>query len=144
MEQYIDTPVVSLSEHKFVELTEVNSEIAELKDKDTSKESSKESFNYMLEVYMDDYIVLAIPKIQDQLNRVSNTITTGIHDVFTPDKYDKEYAISLNKILKKDAVWETIKNVLGFEFDVIPGEHTIWLTENRRTDILTKLKKWIR
>ena len=37
-EQYIDTPVGSLAEHKFVELTEVNSEIAELKDKDTSKE----------------------------------------------------------------------------------------------------------
>ena len=55
----------SLAEHKFVELTEVNSEISELKDKYTSKESSKESSNYMLEVYMDDYIVLAIPKIQD-------------------------------------------------------------------------------
>ena len=41
-EQYIDTPVGSLVEHKFVELTEVNSEIAELKDKDTSNESSKE------------------------------------------------------------------------------------------------------
>ena len=36
----------------------MNSEIAELKEKDTSKES----FNYMLEVYVDDYIVLAIPK----------------------------------------------------------------------------------
>ena len=37
-EQYIETPVGSLAEHKFVELTEVNSEIAELKEKDTSKE----------------------------------------------------------------------------------------------------------
>ena len=80
-EQYIDTPVGSLAEHKFVELTEVNSEIAELKDKDTSKESSKESFNYMLEVYMDDYIVLAIPKSQDQLHHVANAIMTGINDI---------------------------------------------------------------
>ena len=40
-EQYIDTPVGSLAEHTFVELTEVNSEITKLKDKDTSKESSK-------------------------------------------------------------------------------------------------------
>ena len=38
---------------------------------------------------MDDYIVLAIPKIQDQLHHVANAIMTGIHDVFTPDKYDK-------------------------------------------------------
>ena len=39
----------------------MNSDIAELKEKDTSKES----FNYMLKLYMDDYIVLDIPKIQD-------------------------------------------------------------------------------
>ena len=134
----------SLAEHKFVELTEVNSDITELKDKDNSKESSKESFNYMLEVYMDDYIVLAIPKIQDQLHHVANAIMAGIHGVFPPDKDDKEYAISLKKILKKEYLWETINNVLGFEFDGNTGEHTIWLTEDRRTDILTKLKEWIR
>ena len=39
---------------------------------------------------------------------------TGVHYVFPPDKYDKEDAISLKKILKKEAVWETIKNVLVF------------------------------
>ena len=100
-EQYIETPVGSLAENKFVELTEVNSEISELKNKDTSKGSSKESFNYMLEVYMDEYIVLVIPKKQDQLHHVANAIMTGIHDVFPPYKDDKEDAISLNKILKK-------------------------------------------
>ena len=30
---------------------------------------------------MDDYIVLAIPRIQDQLRHVANAIMTGIHDV---------------------------------------------------------------
>ena len=70
-EQYIETPVGSLSEHKYLELKEVNSEITELKDKDTSNESSKESSNYMLEVYIDDYIVLDIPKIQDETHHVS-------------------------------------------------------------------------
>ena len=39
-EKYIDTQVGSLEEHKLVELTEVNSNIAELKDKYTSKKSS--------------------------------------------------------------------------------------------------------
>ena len=47
------------------------------------------------------------------------------------------------KFKKKEAVWATIKNVLGFQFDRNPGEHTIWLTEDRRTYILTELKKWI-
>ena len=40
--------------------------------------------------------------------------------------------------------WATIQNVLGFEFYGNPGEHTICLTEDCRTDILTKLEKWIR
>ena len=111
-EQYTNTPLVSLEEHKFLELTEVNSEIEELKKKDTSMEP----FNYMLEVYRYDYIVLDIPKIQDQLHHVDNAIMTGIHDVFPPYKDDKGDAISINKILKKEAVWATIQNVLVFEF----------------------------
>ena len=39
---------------------------------------------------MDDYIVLDISKIQDQLKHVTNAIMTGIHDVFPPDKDDKD------------------------------------------------------
>ena len=46
---------------------------------------------------MDDYIVLDIPKIQDQLHHLAKTIMTGIHDVLPPDKYDKEDVISPKK-----------------------------------------------
>ena len=88
--------------------------------------------------------MLAIPKIQDQPHHVANAIMKGIHDVFTPEKYDKENAISLKKILKKEAAWTIIKIFLGFEFDGKPGGHTIWITEDRRTDNLTKFKKWYR
>ena len=91
----------------------MNSDIAKLKEKDTSKDS----LNYILEVYMDDYIVLDIPKSQDQLHHVVYAIMTRIHDVFPPDKDNEEDSISLKKILKKEAVWVTIKNVLRFEFD---------------------------
>ena len=42
---------------------------------------------------MDDYIVLDIPKNQDQLHHVANATMTGIHDMFPPDHYDKEDAI---------------------------------------------------
>ena len=50
---------------------------------------------------MDDYIVLDIPKNQYQLHHVANSIMTGIHDVFSPDKNDKEDAISIKKNSKK-------------------------------------------
>ena len=90
---------------------------------------------------MDDYIALAIPRSQYQLNHVANAIMTWIHDVFSPDKDYKEDSISLKKILKKEAAWSIIKNVLGFEFYGNPGEHTIWLTEDRRTDILNFFEK---
>ena len=93
---------------------------------------------------MDDYILLAIPRSQDQLHHVANSIMKGIHDVFSLDKDDKEDAIYLKKILKKESALAIIKNVLVFEFDGNPGEHTIWLTEDRRTDILEKFKKWIK
>ena len=93
---------------------------------------------------MDDYIMLAIPRSQAQLHQVANAVITGIRDVFPPDKDDEEYGISLKKILKQEGTWAIIKNVLGFEFDGNPGEHAIWLTEDSRTDILAKLKKWIR
>ena len=49
-EQYIDTPVESLAPHKFVKLTEVNPDFAELPKSDILDDP----FNYMLEVYMDD------------------------------------------------------------------------------------------
>ena len=52
----------------------------------------------------------------------------GIHNVFPLEKYDKEDAISLKIFLKKEAAWAIIRNVLGFEFDGNPGEHTICLT----------------
>ena len=42
--------------------------------------------------------------------------------------------------MKNEAAWEIIKNVLVFEFDGNSGEHTIRITEDRRTNILTKFK----
>ena len=64
--------------------------------------------------------------------------------MFPTDKDDKEDSTSLKKILKKEAACKIIKNVLEFGFDGNPGEHTIWLTEDRRTNILKRLKKLIR
>ena len=84
----------SLAPHKFVKLTEVNPDFAEIPNSDISDDP----FNYMLEVYMDDYIALSVSRSRYQLNHISNSIMTGIHDVFPPVKYDKEDTVSLKKL----------------------------------------------
>ena len=76
---------------------EVNPEFMELPKVDISDDR----FNYMLEVYMDNYISLAIPRSWAQLRHVANAVMTGIHDVFLPDKDDYKDAISLKNIYKK-------------------------------------------
>ena len=96
-EKYTENLVESLALHKILKLTEVNPDFAEL----PKIYISNEPFNYMLEVYMYDYIELAILRSQDQPHNFANAIMTGIHDVFPPEKYDKEDAISLKKILKR-------------------------------------------
>ena len=68
-----------------MKLTEVNSDFAE----QSKKYISNEPFNYILEVYIYDCIVLAISRSQDQLHNVAKAILTGIHDVFPPNKDDK-------------------------------------------------------
>ena len=96
-EQYIEIQVGSLAPHKFVKLMEVNPGFLELPKSDILDEP----FNYILEVYMDDYIVLDIPRSQYQLHHVSNAIIIGIHYVFPPYKDDKKDAISLKNFFEK-------------------------------------------
>ena len=90
-------PVGSLAPQKFVKLTEVNPDFVELPNVDILDDI----FNYMLEVYMEDYIALAIQRIRAQLHHVENAVMTEIHDVFHPDKDDDKDEIYLKKILKK-------------------------------------------
>ena len=117
----------SLALHKFVKLTEINSEFAELPKSDIFKDP----FNYMLEVYMYGYIVLAIPRSRVQLHNFANVVMTGIHDVFLLYKDDDEDAISLKKILKRRALGQLLR---------MCWDLTIWLTEYCRIYILENLK----
>ena len=98
----------------------------------------------MLEVYLNEYIALVTPRIRYQLHHFSNVAMAVIHDVFPTDNEDDKDGISLKKFLKKEGDWSVIKNVLGFDFDGNPGEHTTCLTDDFRTYILVKSKKGIR
>ena len=94
----------------------------------------------MIEVYMYDYIVLAIPWIRAQLDPVANAVKTGIRDVLPKDNDDDEDAISLKFVWEKEGAWSVINNILGFDFDGNQGEPTIWITHDCRNNILENWK----
>ena len=67
--------------------------------------------------------MLDIPKIKDQLHHVAKTIITGIHDVFTPYKDDKEYAISIKKIIRRKLNWQLLR--MGWDFNLMKTQESI-------------------
>ena len=59
----------------------------------------------MLEVYVGNYIALAMPATQDQLDHVANGVLAGIHDVFPQDDVDDNNPIFLKKVEKLEGSW---------------------------------------
>ncbi len=70
----------------------------QLPDKDTAKCG----FAHMVEVYVDDFMSLVIPVLQDQLRHVATAVMTGIHDVFPPNGNDSNDPILEKKLLKEE------------------------------------------
>ena len=137
-DQYAESPIGTLPTHKFESHTTVAQEFRSL----PKFSPSTEELRYMIEVYVDDYIGIAIPTSQQQLEHVSRAILHGIHDVFPPEDDDDTDPISFKKIMKGEGKWALIKDILGFTFD---GEHkTLWLEEPKRDALITILKGWIR
>jgi hypothetical protein len=135
-EQYMQLPLGELKQHKFRPLTELIPDIHDL------PATATDGFKFMLEVYMDDYVGLAIPSSREQLQHYSDAVMYGIHDVFPPDDNDEEDPISLKKLFKKDGSWALVKDILGLTFD---GDNkTVWLENDKRDAILTILNSWIR
>ena len=136
-EQYLQLPVGTLPDHKFLSKTEQHPEIHELPRTETTS-----ALKFMLEVYMDDYIGLAIPTSLAQLRHYSNAVMYGIHDVFPPDADDDNDPISNKKLMKKDGSWATVKDILGLTFDGV--NKTIWLEQDKRDALITILTGWLR
>ena len=108
------------------------------------KQETKPSLHYLIEVFVDDFIVLAIQRSQEDLRHIANTVLQRINDVIPPDEIDDDDAISLKKVLKREGAWAVINEILGFEFDGNPHKHTVWLTPDCRDALLLPLKHWIR
>ena len=136
--QYINTPIGSLPTHKFQQLTEASTDFEAL------PESGSGELATVCEVYVNDYIVIATPSSREQLRHVANAVLTGIHDVFPPDDDDSNDPISHKKILKGEDVFALEKDLLGFDFNGEPGQHTMWLEAPKRDKLLTILHGWCR
>ncbi len=75
--EYTDMPVRSIPEHKFAKYTVDRESYSDL-----PKEHDSRTFLSMIEVYVDDFMSLAIPVSQLQPMHVAAAVMTGIHDVF--------------------------------------------------------------
>lgn len=134
---YIEAPVGSLPSHKFERLS-----APQESGMDTTHATRQQSFKYLLEVYVDDFIALVIPTNWKQIHHVANGVMYGIHDVFPEDASEREDPISYKKLVKGDGQFSTRKCILGFDFD--GEEKTLWLEEEKRALLLGTLHKWIR
>jgi hypothetical protein len=134
--QYCELPVGSLPGHQFLPLTHGHV------DQHTLAESNHQTFAYVIEVYVDDFIGLVIPTSKTQLDHVASSVMYGIHDIFPPATDASDDPISQKKLLKGDGQWANVKEVLGLTFDGI--EKTIWLSNEKRDALLTTLKRWRR
>ncbi len=79
--EYIKMPVMSLCNHKFVKYSIGDKEYEALPN--TVPKTT--DFLYVVEVYVDDFMSLVIPILQEQLQHVATAIMMGIHNVFPPD-----------------------------------------------------------
>ena len=127
----------TLQDHKFVHHAMGNEAVQALPEK-----ASGDDLKYFVDVYVDDYLAMAVATSQEQLRHVANAVMKGVHDVFTPDEDDSNDPLSLKKLVKKEGEWALIKDMLGFDFD---GDlKTMQLDEKKRTFLLGVLQKWLR
>ncbi len=84
---------------------------------------------YLIEVYVDNFMVLVIPTTKKEVIHVGQAVIHGIHDVFPEDDDNSHDPISEKKLVKKEGCMSTRKTLLGFDFD---GEDkTLWLEEGK-------------
>jgi hypothetical protein len=95
-------------------------------------------------VFVDDFILGAVENHAGTLlGRISRAALHGIHSVFPPASVtghtDGKDPISLKKLKKGDARWDSKKEILGFMIDGLA--RTVQLTESKTDDICNEIRK---
>ena len=137
--QYAELPTNNLAPHQLLYHTKQHKDYQALP---RTRQPSDPPLRYMMEVYMDDFIDLAIATCQQDLDHLASATMTGIHDVFPPAEIPTEDPISDKKLRKLDGAWANVKEILGITFD--GNALTIWLSDKKRDALIETLRIWIR
>jgi len=125
-EQYVNVPMGSRPAHKFLLHTQTSVMYVTFPN---CVNSPMPPLKYLVDVYVDNFIGLAILTSKQQLNHVTNGIMSGIHDVFQAHKDTSQDPISLKNVMLKDGAWDIVKEILGFGFD--GADKTMWLADRK-------------
>jgi hypothetical protein len=107
-------------------------------------EAPVDELRYFIDVYVDNFIPLAIALSQKQLAHVAAAVMHGIHDVFPTHPAPAQDPISYKKLCKKDRQWALNKDLLGFIFNGGPGHKTMQLEQPKWEFLLAVLHRWLR
>ena len=137
--QYAELPMGAVQPHPFLLHTQTTSEFSALPK---TRKRTDAPMRYIMEVYMDDFIDLAIPACQQDLNHLASATMSGIHDVFPAAPTPDTDPISNKKLVRGEGAWANVKEILGMTFD--GNDKTIWLSPDKRDRLLDTLRTWIR
>jgi hypothetical protein len=105
--------VGSLPTHKFAAQAMSGDDVKQLPKSAVTEAPLK----YFIDVYVDDFIPMAIATSQEQLKHVATAVMQGIHDVFPSNTINEEDPTSYKKLMKGEGVWALQNDILGFTFD---------------------------
>ena len=134
---YAELPLGTQPPHDFLHYTKIHDNYHTL-----PRTAEEANFRYIMEVYMDDFIDIAIPTSQHDLDHLVTAMMNGIYDVFPQADTPAEDPILERKLKKLDGAWANVKEILGMTFDGV--RKTIWLSDKKRDALLVTLKQWIR
>ena len=104
-EHYVETPVGQGPINALVAHSKTSPAYAALP---AISPGDADPFKYLIEVYVDDFMGLAIPTRRRTLDHMANGVMCGIHDVFPQEDNSENDPISLKKLLQQDWAWDTI------------------------------------
>ena len=124
------TKADELEEHYLEEWTKITDEYKTLPPGRLSL-----ALAHCFEVYVDDFIAVAVPHSEEDLNHLSRALLHAIRDMFSASQEEpKEDSVALKKLKKMDGAWAVRKDILGW---VLDGKaKTMELTEEKKDELM--------